>query len=368
MKIFVALSGGVDSAVAALLLVQAGHEVVSAFMKNYSGDDGSDPCWIEDRRDAYRVAAHLGIPCITLDFEKEYRHEVLAYLYHEYDAGRTPNPDVRCNATIKFPLFWQSVHALGAEAIATGHYARIRERFTLATLGVAMGALNNHCGESAVADDEAISEKQLYMGADRQKDQSYFLHRLTQDDLSHTLFPVGHLTKPEVRVMARKAGIPVADKKSTRGICFVGRVDIPEFIAMRTNPRPGNLVRPDGSFVASHPNITPLTVGERGGDGLYVASKDFKTATVVVAPENHPLLARSDFDIINSHWIGDGLGLQQTLSVRIRSLQTPVPCTVQSHGTVYGTVRLAKAMRGVAPGQFAVFYDGETCLGGGAIA
>ena len=342
MKVFVALSGGVDSAVAALLLKQQGHEVVGAFMKNWSGDDGADPCWIEDRRDALRVAAHLGIPCITLDFEEAYRREVLEYLYREYDAGRTPNPDVLCNATIKFPLFWQEVSKLGADAIATGHYARI------------------HSGR-------------LLTGIDTRKDQSYYLHRLTSDDLSHTLFPVGDMTKSQVRKLARAAGIPVADKRSTRGICFVGRVDLPEFVKSKTVVRPGRLVRADGSFVAFHQNITPLTIGQRqgvslgGAESLYVALKDQQTATVVVAPEGDPLLARREFDIIDAHWIGEAPDPSRTYSVRIRSLQTPAPCRVRFHGSTHETVVMEQPQTGVAPGQFAVFYDGDVCLGGGMI-
>jgi len=336
------MSGGVDSSVAALLLKKEGHDLVGAFMKVWSGADGNDPCWIEDRRDAMRVAAMLGIPLVTLDFEDEYRQDVVSNLFDEYAAGRTPNPDVRCNASVKFPLLWREARRLGCEAVATGHYARVED------------------------DDGRLK---LMTGIDPEKDQSYFLHRLRQDDLSHTLFPVGHLIKDEVRRIARDAGFPNADKRSTRGICFIGKVDLPEFLAGSVPRKTGKIATADGKIVGSHSGLAPYTIGQRsgigvgGGEPYYVAAKDTMTNTLVVAPAHDPVHETQEIAVDDLHWINKAPSLPFRCSACIRYHQALQPCLIADNNTV----RFDAPQRGVAAGQSVVFYDGEQCLGGGII-
>jgi len=226
--VMIGLSGGVDSAVAAYLLKERGFNVIAGFMKNWSGDSGKSPCWIDERRDAMAVAAHLKIPFISFDFEKEYRESVVGYMIDEYKKGRTPNGDIVCNRTIKFDLFWEKAREHGADFIATGHYARVVE------------------GEGIY---------HLLKGVDGNKDQSYFLSQLTSEQLSHTLFPLGEYTKENTREIARKIGLEIADKRSTRGICFVGKVSMPDFLRGYIAPKPGNIVLPSGEVLGTHDGL-----------------------------------------------------------------------------------------------------------------
>ena len=258
-KVFVGLSGGVDSSVAAALLIKQGYDVTGVFMRNWSEphlDSHKGPCWIDERRDAMRVAAKLKIPFLTFDFEKEYKSQVVDYMFREYRAGRTPNPDIMCNKLIKFPLFWREAKKLGADFIATGHYARIRPPLAPPSKG----------GDRLSSPSEGEARRglgfKLLKGVDEKKDQSYFLYGLSQEDLLHTLFPVGDLTKPEVRKIAAKLNLPTAKKEESMGICFVGEVKIKDFLRVKIKPRPGNIVDTEGNVIGKHDGIWYYTIGQ----------------------------------------------------------------------------------------------------------
>lgn len=345
-KVLMAISGGVDSSVAAALLIRQGYEVIGAFMKNWSGEEGEDPCWIDDRRDAMRVAAHVGIPFVTLDFEREYRKEVVEYLYREYAAGRTPNPDVLCNTEVKFPLLWREARKLGAEFIATGHYARIAKRG---------------------------GRFRLLAGVDKEKDQTYFLHGLTQNDLSHTLFPVGGMKKTEVRVLARKLGLSTAEKRGSRGICFIGKMDMREFLGRRIPERRGEIVTTKGARIGTHPGTAFFTIGQRHGIGIgggapyYVAGKDVKTNTLIVAQgKKDPMLYRKQFAVCDVHWVAGAPKLPFACKIRTRYREPLASATVRERG---GGLRVLcrSPRRAVTPGQSVVFCHGQECVGGGII-
>lgn len=353
-KVIVGMSGGVDSSVAAALLVRQGYEVVGAFMKNWS--DTKDPvtgscAWRGERHDAELVAAKLGIPFVTFDFEKEYREAVVQYLFREYEAGRTPNPDVLCNKAVKFDLFLKRALAMGADLIATGHYARIRRP---ARSGVALA---------------------LLAGLDRNKDQSYFLHQLTQDQLGRTLFPVGGLKKPAVRQLARRYGLPTAEKKDSQGICFIGKVDLKSFLARRIPRHPGPIVTVDGRVIGRHQGIAPFTIGQRhgldigGGQPYYVVEKDVRrNALIVAAGGDHPALYSKRLAAEAAHWIaGRPPKLPLKCRARIRYRQPLQDATVRPGARGRLEVSFTKPQRAVTPGQFVVFYQGAVCLGGGVI-
>jgi len=351
MKVVVAMSGGVDSSVAAALLLKEGHEVIGAFMKNWSED--ADKCtgecgWQHERADALRVAAHLGIRFETFDFEKEYRSAVVDYLVREYAAGRTPNPDVMCNKMVKFGPFIDRARELGAVAIATGHYARIERR---------------------------DGSYRLLAGVDENKDQSYFLHRLNHEQLAMTLFPVGHLRKPEVRGLATEFGLPTAEKKDSQGICFIGKVNLAEFLRSRIAGRVGPIVTVEGEVVGKHDGLAPYTIGQRhgmnlgGGTPYFVVEKDPARNTLVVARgADHPALFSHALIAEDAHWIaGEPPKRPQRCAARIRYRQPlqSVSVTEETGGKI--RVTFDAPQRAVSPGQFVVFYDGEACLGGAVI-
>jgi tRNA-specific 2-thiouridylase len=345
-KVFVGMSGGVDSSVTAALLLEQGHEVVGAFMKNWTAPSCG---WEDERRDALRVAAMLGIPFLTFDFEREYRERVVGYLEREYAAGRTPNPDVLCNREVKFDLFLKEALSRGADMIATGHYARISRG--------------------------ADGKPQLLAAADAGKDQSYFLHQLASSQLEKTLFPIGHLQKDEVRRLARERGLPTADKKDSTGICFVGEVEMREFLRLRIAQRPGPIVTVEGNVVGRHDGIAPFTVGQRHGLGLgggapyFVVEKDADRNTLVVARgETHPALFATSLSVDEVHWISGVPSVSEfRCMARIRYRQPLQSCVVTLDGD--GTARIVfdQPQRAISPGQFAVLYDGDLCLGGGVI-
>ena len=351
-KIVVGLSGGVDSAVAAALLLDQGHEVVGAFMKNWS--DTKDPvtgecAWRAERDDAMRVAADLGIPFVTFDFEKQYRASVVDYLFREYAAGRTPNPDVMCNRLVKFDLFLKEALNLGADAIATGHYARI---------------------------DFADGRYHLLAGLDRSKDQSYFVFSLGQEQLARVFFPIGHLDKRDVRAYAAARGLHVAAKKDSQGICFIGQVELGEFLARGLKPIPGEILDADGRVLGRHSDVHAFTIGQRHGLGLgggapyFVVGKDVATGRVFVARgADHPALFQPSLSVGECHWVsGQEPELPLDCEARIRYRQKLQKCVVQP-GDAPGILKVvfAEPQRAVAPGQFAVFYDGDEVLGGGVI-
>jgi tRNA-specific 2-thiouridylase len=355
MKIVVGLSGGVDSAVAALLLKRAGHEVVGLFMKNWEDDDDDEYCSTrEDLIDAVSAAERIGIEIEAVNFAAEYRERVFASFLAEYRAGRTPNPDILCNAEIKFKAFLDHAMKLGAEKIATGHYARVEER-----------------------DGRFV----LMKGLDPGKDQSYFLHRLNQAQLARTLFPVGHLVKSEVRRIAREAGLPNHAKRDSTGICFIGERPFREFLSRYLPREPGPIVTPEGTRVGEHVGLMYYTIGQRqglgiggrregGGEPWYVAGKDLEANTlVVVQGHDHPLLLRPALEAADASWIagappavdGDGLG------AKTRYRQADAQCDLALESGQAFALHFATPQWAVTPGQSAVVYRGEECLGGGVI-
>jgi len=357
MKVVVGLSGGVDSAVAALLLKRDGHDVVGLFMKNWEDDDDGEYCSTrEDLVDAAAAAERIGIDLEAVNFAAEYRERVFASFLAEYRAGRTPNPDVLCNAEIKFKAFLDHAMALGADHIATGHYARVERR-----------------GERFV----------LLKGLDPAKDQSYFLHRLTQAQLSRSLFPVGHLRKSRVREIAREAGLANHAKRDSTGICFIGERPFREFLSRYLPREPGPIVDDRGRRLGEHPGLMYFTLGQRqglgigglrGGDGSawYVAAKDLATNTlVVVQGRDHPLLASRRLHAQDASWIG-GSGPdpddRTPLAAKTRYRQADAACRLGGgRGTAFD-LEFAEPQWAVTPGQSAVLYRGEECLGGGVIA
>ncbi len=360
-RIVVGLSGGVDSAVSAYLLKKQGHEVVAIFMKNWEDDDDSEYCSSnEDFVDAASVADVLGIEIEHVNFAAEYKDRVFAEFLREYQAGRTPNPDVLCNAEIKFKAFLDHAMRLGAEKIATGHYARVRE---------------------------TGGRVQLLKGLDPSKDQSYFLHRLNQAQLARTLFPVGELHKTEVRRIALEIGLPNAKKKDSTGICFIGERPFREFLERYLSKAPGPIKEPSGRTLARHQGLSFYTLGQRQGLGIggvkergaqkgagehapwFVARKDVEKNTLwVVQGHEHPWLLSSALRAEDLSWASGHAPAPGRYAAKTRYRQSDAPCTLEI--LEGGAMRLAfdEPQWAVTPGQSAVVYDGEVCLGGGVIA
>ena len=358
-RVVVGLSGGVDSAVTAWLLKQQGHEVVGIFMKNWEDDDDSEYCSSNvDFVDAAAVADVIGIDIEHVNFAAEYKDRVFAEFLREYQAGRTPNPDVLCNAEIKFKAFSDHALRLGAERIATGHYARVREA-------------PNQPGRY-----------ELLKGLDASKDQSYFLHRLNQAQLRRTLFPVGELQKSEVRRIADEIGLPNAKKKDSTGICFIGERPFREFLQRYLHQSPGPMLDEQGRQVGQHMGLSFYTLGQRQGLGIggkssgggehapwFVASKDLeRNALHVVQGHDHPALLSQHLQADDSSWVAghpphDGA----RLGAKTRYRQPDAPCRYAR--TEAGFALSFEAPQwAVTPGQSAVLYDGEVCLGGGVIS
>lgn len=353
LRVLVGMSGGVDSSVTAALLQQQGYEVVGGFIKNWSDskDLWTGECqWRGERRDALRVAARLGISLLTFDFESSYRQRVLDRMFAEYERGLTPNPDVLCNEEIKFGLFFEEAMRLGFDYVATGHYARVE------------------------TDEQGIVH--LRKGLDPNKDQSYFLYRLSQSVLQHVLFPVGHLLKSEVRAKAEEFQLSTASKPDSQGICFVGKLDFHEFLRKKIDPRPGEIVSDTGAILGKHDGLDAYTIGQRQGlqvskDGhpWFVAAKDHKKNQLVVVPDHdHPRLLKKYAEITDVHWTRDvDLTTPIKVEVAIRYRQTPEHATLalQTHGPLKLTFE--RPVWALAPGQSAVFYQKDECLGGGVI-
>ncbi len=355
----VGLSGGVDSALSAWLLKQQGHEVLGIFMKNWEGDDTDAYCSSnEDFVDAAAVADVIGIDIEHVNFAAEYKDRVFAEFLREYQAGRTPNPDVLCNAEIKFKAFLDHAVARGAEGIATGHYARVRKQ-----------------------PDGSV---QLLKGLDPAKDQSYFLHRLTQAQLANTWFPVGELHKTEVRRLAEEIGLPNAKKKDSTGICFIGERPFRDFLSQYLRREPGPMLAERGRTVGQHVGLSFYTLGQRQGLGIggvkgraqpggehepwFVAAKDVAHNVLhVVQGHGHPWLQATALTAADCSWVAGAPPAAGALAAKTRYRQTDAPCTL-AH--VPGGINLAfeAAQWAVTPGQSAVLYEGEVCLGGGVIA
>jgi len=354
-RVVVGMSGGVDSSVAAWLLKTQGYDVVGLFMKNWEDDDTDAYCTSrEDLVDAAAVADVIGIELEAVNFAAEYRERVFAEFLREYQAGRTPNPDVLCNSEIKFRAFLDHALALGASRIATGHYARL----------------------GPAADGRGVA---LRKAADGAKDQSYFLHRLTQAQLSPALFPLGELRKHDVRALARREGIPTWAKKDSTGICFIGERPFRDFLARYLPRVPGPIVTPEGREVGRHEGLAYYTLGQRQGlriggtrDGgvapWFVAGKDRATNTLIaVQGHDHPLLYRREVATLDAHWIaGAAPALPQRLAAKTRYRMAAAACTVTAEA---GGLRAAfdAPQWAPTPGQYLVLYDGDVCLGGGVI-
>jgi tRNA-specific 2-thiouridylase len=360
-RVVVGLSGGVDSAVSAHLLKEQGYEVIGIFMKNWEDDDNSEYCSSNiDFVDAAAVADVLGIEIEHVNFAAEYKDRVFAEFLREYQAGRTPNPDILCNAEIKFKAFLDHAMRLGAEKIATGHYARVR--------------LN-----------EATGKHELLKGLDPLKDQSYFLHRLNQAQLSKTLFPVGELPKTEVRRIAAQIGLPNAKKKDSTGICFIGERPFRDFLNRYIAKEPGPIKDPTGRTIGQHVGLSFYTLGQRQGLGIggvkakgaqkggnehepwFVARKDIeKNILWVVQGHDHPWLLASALRAEDVSWVAGAAPTAVQIAAKTRYRQADAPCTLAQDDRGF-TLRFAEPQWAVTPGQSAVLYNGEVCLGGGVI-
>lgn len=378
-RIVVGLSGGVDSSVAAYLLKKQGHDVIGVFMKNWHDTEYTiaDYCpWEEDSKDALLVAEKLGIPFQTIDFSSEYKSRIVDYMFREYSLGRTPNPDVLCNREIKFDIFLERALELGADAIATGHYCRVKEK---------NGAYS------------------LLSGMDENKDQSYFLCQVNQEQLKYALFPIGNLRKDEVRQVAKEANLVTAEKKDSQGLCFIGKVKLPDFLKQKLEPKNGNVIEiseqnhllkyglssrveatdyqpNDGAIVGQHQGAHFYTVGQRKGlniggykEPLFVLEKDTVENIIYVGMgAKHPGLFRAGLSIRNKdiHWVNpidkmdNGESRNYQLRYRYRQELFKAKLTKQEDGLL---IEFAENQSAIASGQFAAWYDGETLVGSGVI-
>ena len=357
------MSGGVDSSVAAWLLKEQGFEVIGLFMKNWEDDDDDEYCSArQDWLDAASVADLIGVDIEAVNFSAQYRERVFAEFLREYGAGRTPNPDVLCNAEIKFKAFLDHALSMGADLIATGHYARVRP--SLAQAG----------------------QYELLKGLDASKDQSYFLHRLNQTQLAKACFPLGELPKTKVREIAQQLGLPNAAKKDSTGICFIGERPFREFLNRYLPNTPGPILTPDGVDVGQHHGLAFYTLGQRKGLGIggikryqlsdgsgpvwYVAKKDLATNTLYVVPEHdHPWLLAQRLQAQQSAWVaGAPPKIGNSYGVKTRYRQADAPAVLASASEDAFELSFSQAQWAVTPGQSAVLYDGDVCLGGGIIA
>ena len=345
-KVLVALSGGIDSAVSAALLLQQGYEVEGAFMKNWSSTEGllKNECpWLEDRREALRVAAHLQIPLHTFDFEKEYKENVLEYFFEEYKAGRTPNPDVMCNKEIKFKLLYKAAMKMGFDYLATGHYAQIKDG-------------------------------KLVRSIDQFKDQTYFIYNIRKGQLDNVMFPIGGYKKPQIRKLAHKFKLPNAQRKESMGLCFVGKIELEKFLSQKIKSSQGNIVDVDGNIVGKHRGVAFYTVGQRqglgigGGDPYYVMKKDISTNTLIVShdPEQREYLTK-EIQITKVNWLINDLKFPLKCVGRFRHQQELQDLTVEKLSKDLYSIQFKKEQKAVASGQSLVLYKGKVCLGGGVI-
>ena len=353
--VVVGMSGGVDSAVTALLLKQQGYDVIGLFMKNWEDDDDDEYCSTrQDLIDAVSVADTIGIPIEAVNFSKEYKDRVFGYFLREYEAGRTPNPDILCNSEIKFKAFLEHAISLGADTIATGHYAKIQE---------------------------TNGEYKLLKADDRSKDQSYFLHRLNQAQLSKAMFPLGSILKSEVRDIARQHNLSNHAKKDSTGICFIGERPFREFLNRYLPTQSGEMQSPEGNVVGQHMGLAFYTIGQRHGLGIggarattgepwFVAGKDMsKNCLIVVQGHDHPALLKHQLNAIEMHWMsGSAPNLGRDYAAKTRYRQDDATCRIAETFSNEGHFEFSQAQWAVTPGQSVVVYDGEACLGGGIIA
>lgn len=354
IKVFVGLSGGVDSSVAAALLKEQGYDVTGVFIRIWREEWGE--CgWKSDRRDAMAVALALDIPFQTVDLSEEYYDGVARYMITEYQAGRTPNPDVMCNSVIKFGAFLDWAKAHGADYVATGHYARMQR------------------------DGDMV---RMLKGVDNEKDQTYFLWQLTQKQLRCALFPIGEFEKSQVRELARKFNLPTADKKDSQGLCFIGKVAMKEFLQTYIKPQRGAVLNEAGESIGHHDGAVFLTLGQRHGftvikktpenEPYYIVAKDVAANTITVAHRRNekvlPPQPDSSIVIHGVHWIAAPPQPKKTYEARFRYRQPLQRCILEEWGQGQLAVRFSMPQEVAAPGQSVVVYDGEACIGGGIIA
>lgn len=395
MKVVVGLSGGVDSSVAAYLLQKQGHDVVALFMRNWNDASVTleDECpWIEDSNDALMVAQKLGIPFQVIDMSELYKEKIVDYMFAEYEAGRTPNPDVLCNREVKFDVFMKTALSLGAEKVATGHYARVDSTF----------------------DEDGNEIFHLLAGKDHNKDQSYFLCQLSQEQLSKSLFPIGELTKPEVREIAKEIGLVTADKKDSQGLCFIGKVSLPTFLQQQLQPKEGEIVeifndfeafngkehefhskidelkflarkmefkKTDGKVIGKHQGAHYFTIGQSKGLGIgghaescFIISRDMPTNTLFVGEgKNFPGLYRKALKIENNdvHWVRKDLQLKNGESMQVQArirYRQPLETAMLYQFEEGLFIEFEIPQSAIAEGQFAAWYQGEELLGSGVIS
>jgi len=357
--VLLGMSGGVDSSVAALLLKKEGYNVIGAFMKNFSDTKNplTEEClWVEEKKMAQKIASILKIPIITLDYEKLYKKKIIAPMIKKYSKDETPNPDISCNKLIKFPALKKKARELKVEYIATGHYAKITK---------------------------TKKGYKLMSSRDKTKDQSYFLYELTQNDLKHIIFPLENYTKKEVRKIAKRHKFPNWNKPGTKGICFVGKINMKDFLKKKIQKKPGKIISPDKKVIGSHPGTMYFTIGERVGlrqeikindsfrnkikKRLYVADK-MKNNILIVAPKQHPLLKRKKIIIKKIHLINKKQKIpKKGVKARIRNLGSFLSGRLKKHGEKYVFI-LEKPEEGIAPGQSLVLYNKEELIGGGIIS
>jgi tRNA (5-methylaminomethyl-2-thiouridylate)-methyltransferase len=395
MRIVVGLSGGVDSSVATYLLKQQGHEVIGLFMRNWNDASVTleDECpWVEDSNDALLVAQKLGIPFQVIDMSELYKERIVDYMFSEYEKGRTPNPDILCNREVKFDVFLQTALSLGADKVATGHYARV----------------------SSFVDERGKEIYQLLAGKDNNKDQSYFLCQLNQNQLSKALFPIGELTKPEVREIAREIGLVTADKKDSQGLCFIGKVSLPTFLQQQLIPKEGEIVeifsdykefhkgmlifetkldelkylskkikyqKEDGKVIGKHQGAQFFTIGQSKGLGIgghkescFIIDRDMENNILFVGEgKNFPGLYRKALKINNDevHWVREDLRLKNgesmKIKARIRYRQPLEDAVLYQHEEGF-FIEFENPQSAIAEGQFAAWYQGEELLGSGVIS
>ena len=395
MRIVVGLSGGVDSSVAAYLLKQQGHEVIGLFMRNWNDASVTleDECpWVEDSNDALLVAQKLGIPFQVIDMSELYKERIVDYMFAEYEKGRTPNPDILCNREVKFDVFLQTALSLGADKVATGHYARV----------------------SSFVDERGEEIYQLLAGKDNNKDQSYFLCQLNQNQLSKALFPIGELTKPEVREIAREIGLVTADKKDSQGLCFIGKVSLPTFLQQQLIPKEGEIVeifsdykefhkgmllfetkldeleylskkikyqKEDGKVIGKHQGAQFFTIGQSKGLGIgghkescFIIDRDMENNILFVGEgKNFPGLYRKALKINNDevHWVREDLRLKNGESMKIKArirYRQPLEEAVLYQYEEGFFIEFENPQSAIAEGQFAAWYQGEELLGSGVIS